>query len=263
MSKHILEINFEDLKFNLYDLLAVPNDCSEQKIKKAYRKIIIRFHPDKNDIIDEEVYNHLTIANQVLTNSDLRLKYDEWLKSYGQDSMNHDELKNNYQESSKKITTAKTKEEAIKIFEQKSHKLNEKHGFNINFDEKPVSTKYDQKKKEFNSQINFEDLNIKNEKDFNNKFSTKKDDKINCQQIIKSDGNIMEYNQQDIGNEYSSINNYDLLYSNDTVQGNNFSNLDHAFLLQPKIAFEEENIEKKIVDYKKQSSDLSTFKFNT
>ena len=101
MSKHILEINFNELKFNLYELLAVPIDCSEQKIKKAYRKIIIRFHPDKNDLIDEEVYNHLTIANQVLTNVDLRTKYDEWLKSYGQESMSHSELKNNYKESNK------------------------------------------------------------------------------------------------------------------------------------------------------------------
>lgn len=263
MSKHILEINFNELKFNLYELLAVPIDCSEQKIKKAYRKIIIRFHPDKNDLIDEEVYNHLTIANQVLTNVDLRTKYDEWLKSYGQESMSHSELKNNYKESNKKRTPAKTKEEAIKLFEEKSQKLNKKHGFDINYDEKTVGIKYDQKKKEFNSQINFEDLNIKNENDFNNKFSTKKDEKINCHQIIKSDGKIMEFNQQDIGNEYSSIHNYDLLYSNDSIQGDTFSNLDNAFLLQPKINFEEENIEKKIIDYKKQSSDLSTFKFNT
>ena len=80
MSKHILEINFDEIKYNLYEILAVPNDCCESKIKKAYRKLIIKFHPDKNNLIDEEIYNHLTLANQIITNCDLRSKYDEWLK---------------------------------------------------------------------------------------------------------------------------------------------------------------------------------------
>ena len=84
MSKHFIEINFEQLKFNLYELLGVSSDSSEKKIKKSYRKLIIKFHPDKNNILDEEVYNHLTIANQVLTNPELRKKYDEWILTVGE-----------------------------------------------------------------------------------------------------------------------------------------------------------------------------------
>ena len=31
MSKHFIEINFEQLKFNLYELLAVPTNATEKK----------------------------------------------------------------------------------------------------------------------------------------------------------------------------------------------------------------------------------------
>ena len=97
MSKHLVEINFDQLKFNLYELLAVTQDASEKKIKKAYRKLIIKFHPDKNNLLDDEIYNHLTLANQVLTNSELRKSYDQWLKSFGQDSSTHTDLKKTYE----------------------------------------------------------------------------------------------------------------------------------------------------------------------
>ena len=98
MSKHIFEIDFDQLKFNLYDLLGVQCDCTEKKIKKAYRKLILKFHPVKNNELDDEVFNHLTIANQILSNIESRKKYDEWLKSFGQESLTHENLKDNYQQ---------------------------------------------------------------------------------------------------------------------------------------------------------------------
>ena len=111
MSKHIFEINFEDLKFNLYELLAVSKDCSESKVKKAYRKLMIKFHPDKNNIIDEEIYYHLTIANQVLTSSILRKKYDDWLNDRD-DNNQFNELKDNYKNSNDNLSSFENKDEA-------------------------------------------------------------------------------------------------------------------------------------------------------
>ena len=43
-----ITINFETLKFNLYDILNISKDASESKIKKAFRNLILNFHPDKN-----------------------------------------------------------------------------------------------------------------------------------------------------------------------------------------------------------------------
>jgi len=263
MSKHLLEINFDELKFNLYELLAVSNDAPEQKIKKAYRKLMIKFHPDKNNLEDEEIYNHLTQANQVLTNVNLRKKYDEWLKSYGQleNESNHIELKDNYKKiKDDKITPTKIGEAKLSYYE-KSELLNKKHGFD-NFKEESLMTKYNIKKKEQELDYDLEKLEIKNKNDFNNKFSVKKEVKENCQQIIKSDGSIIEFNQNELGNEYTSIRNYDLLYSEDTIQGENYSSLDNAFLLQPKIEFKENNVEEKMNEYKKFSKDLSTLNIN-
>lgn len=259
MSKHVVEINFDELKFNLYELLAVSQDASEKKIKKAYRKLIIKFHPDKNNLIDEEIYNHLTLANQVLTNERLRKSYDDWLKSFGEDNSSYIDLKENYKETVKntKVNFPAMPSEAKISYHDKVNKLNEKHGFNQDFDNESTINKYNQKKKELENGIHIQQ-NIKNKKEFNSKFNTYKVDDVNSQEIIKTNGNIVEYNQQVLGDEYMSIRNYNMLYSEESIQGNNYSSLDSAFKLQPKMEYVEENVDKKMKDYKKMSNDLTT-----
>ncbi len=261
MSKHLVEINFDQLKFNLYELLAVAQDASERKIKKAYRKLIIKFHPDKNNLLDEEIYNHLTLANQILTNSELRKSYDSWLKSYGEDNSSHSDLKKTYQDNIQNVKThfPSMPNEAKMSYHEKANMLNEKHGFNNNFDNESTINKYNAKKRELESGI-YINQNIKNKKEFNSKFNNYKIDEVNSSELIKSDGKIVEYNQQVLGNEYMSVRDYNLLYSEDSIQGNNYSSLDSAFKLQPKMEYKEEDVDKRMKDYKKLSNDLSTLK---
>mmetsp|Transcript_35924 Transcript_35924/g.75567 ORF Transcript_35924/g.75567 Transcript_35924/m.75567 type:complete len:80 (+) Transcript_35924:340-579(+) len=33
---------------NCYDILAVPKDASEDELKKAYKKMAVRWHPDRH-----------------------------------------------------------------------------------------------------------------------------------------------------------------------------------------------------------------------
>ena len=34
---------------NYYELLNLKSDCEDEQIKKAYRKLVLRIHPDKNN----------------------------------------------------------------------------------------------------------------------------------------------------------------------------------------------------------------------
>src|SRR5689334_16716501 len=63
-----------------YDVLGVKRDASEAEIKKAYRKLARKFHPDLNpgDKGAEEQFKVLQDAYDVLSNSENRKLYDEY-----------------------------------------------------------------------------------------------------------------------------------------------------------------------------------------
>jgi molecular chaperone DnaJ len=65
-----------------YDLLGVPRDASEADIKKAYRKLAMEYHPDRNRDSDaEEKFKEITEAYEVLKDSDKRARYDRYGKA--------------------------------------------------------------------------------------------------------------------------------------------------------------------------------------
>jgi curved DNA-binding protein len=60
-----------------YEVLGVERAASEREIKRAYRKLAQKYHPDVNkDPGAEERFKELGEANDVLSNPDLREKYD-------------------------------------------------------------------------------------------------------------------------------------------------------------------------------------------
>ncbi|KAJ5580323.1 uncharacterized protein N7459_006308 [Penicillium hispanicum] len=65
-----------------YDALGVPPTASELEIKKAYRKLAIVTHPDKNpnDETAHERFQAIGEAYQVLSNEELRKRYDKFGK---------------------------------------------------------------------------------------------------------------------------------------------------------------------------------------
>lgn len=63
-----------------YDILGVPVDATTEDIKKAYRRLAIKHHPDKNpdDPHAEERFKEIAIAYQTLSDDALRKKYNEF-----------------------------------------------------------------------------------------------------------------------------------------------------------------------------------------
>ncbi|TVY90151.1 putative J domain-containing protein [Lachnellula willkommii] len=71
-----------------YDALGVKPDATELEIKKAYRKLAIVTHPDKNpgDDTAHAKFQAIGEAYQVLSNTDLRKQYDKFGKDHAQPS---------------------------------------------------------------------------------------------------------------------------------------------------------------------------------
>jgi DnaJ-class molecular chaperone len=69
-----------------YEILGVERSADEKEIKRAYRKLALKYHPDKNpgDKQAEEKFKELNEAYEVLGDAQKRARYDQLGTSYRQ-----------------------------------------------------------------------------------------------------------------------------------------------------------------------------------
>src|SRR5262249_18499587 len=67
-------------QIDYYEVLGVPRSASEQDIKSAYRKLALKFHPDRNpgDKAAEDKFKQAAEAYSVLGDPEKRQRYDRF-----------------------------------------------------------------------------------------------------------------------------------------------------------------------------------------
>ena len=62
-----------------YKILGIGKTSSEEEIKKAYKKLALRYHPDKNSDVDAgERFRHIAEAYEVLSDREKRTEFDKY-----------------------------------------------------------------------------------------------------------------------------------------------------------------------------------------
>ncbi|XP_028405731.1 dnaJ homolog subfamily B member 9-like [Dendronephthya gigantea] len=81
----VSELNLVLAGKDYYKILGVPRDAKERQIKKAFRKLAIKYHPDKNKEKDaESKFREIAEAYEVLSDEKKRRQYDQ----FGEEGLN-------------------------------------------------------------------------------------------------------------------------------------------------------------------------------
>jgi curved DNA-binding protein CbpA len=248
-------INFKDLKHNLYEIYKLDKKCTTEDVKKKYKKLMLKFHPDKSSELEEEIFNHIIIGYKILSDANLKNKYDYYLENDNKDTLDFNELKKEFKTFKKDLNykEALNTYNNLNIELDKKHKVNEKD-YNIN-----VQSKFNEiKKNRENLDLKLDDslkplINNFNKDLFDKRFKEIKvnDNKNN----ISNSSEIMTYVDNKALSKYSNLD-YNNLYIEDSVIDDKFCSLDNAFKLNPEIIVKNMDVKSKMDEYKNMSKEL-------
>ena len=213
------------LEIDLYEVLDVSNTASYSKIKKAYKSLILRVHPDKING-DAEQFELVNLAYSILKADKLRKAYDDKRKEY---LCNKDFIQLKSKKDKVNLLFPKDKSAAFNNFKILESKLNEKHNFKSsdidsieNIDEKLNKLNLLRSDIDNNFKKSFKKTNLNNE-DFNNVFINTCDKLPITNEIVPRDINCYSMTN------YCSPNNYNNLYAEDNNSTTSYSSFKHAF----------------------------------
>jgi curved DNA-binding protein CbpA len=238
-----MEVNFNNLKYNLYELLNVDNTASNNEIESKYRNIIKNFHPDKKILseLEEAIYYEITQAYQILKDLQKRKKYDIFLNNQNNFNNTTDFDYNNIKNESSSFFPD-TKEQATKSYLEHGENVYKKHiGVNIQNPKEQINKLLKNKSKERENIIPIKKELFKSSEDFNNIFTDRKVYGNYSDNIIKyTSGQIIPLELGKSSLNLTSLKDFHNMYSKDTVIEKNMTSMSHAFLLQPHKKINEE-----------------------
>ncbi len=209
---------------NLYDILNLSQDCTQDDIKKAHKKLAKKYHPDKKGG-DTEMYQLITDAYNILSTTKSRADYDEIYALSKQAESDHYQLKTqalDYLKAQKTETNvAKSKKELEKDFKKSFEEMDRKHQYKRDNDGKTISGKeVDKMLKDLELVRQQEDIENIHEKLFDHdrinikKFNAAFDAMYKKHnELIPHTGNPDPWNSaQGVDSSYSNINSYEDLY---------------------------------------------------
>ena len=80
---------------NYYEILGVPIDADENEIKSKYRKLAMKYYPDRNpdDKKAEEMFKKVSEAYEILGDKEKRKEYDKKILKTGEEKQNSEKKK--------------------------------------------------------------------------------------------------------------------------------------------------------------------------
>lgn len=240
-------------QLDLYKILQIDSNSDRSTIKKAYKKLVLKYHPDKGG--SEEHFDAIEKAYSILVINKKRQKYDFLRKENQKKQKVHYNFKSSFQKHlDEEKKNWKPKDEREKLFNEKWENLDKKHGVSSG-KIKPIK-KDDaiQKMKDLHQMRENEKFN--HEKLFDKKINSTLFNKLFEKYKEKQNNNIKEYKGSiDAVNPYQNFSslNQNNLYTNDkssTIFGNNYSSFNDGFTINSKVKKSDlKDIQEKKSDY--------------